>query len=144
MGGGGISNPSGAFSDAVEGGAHARVGLQLGVPLFPLALRAEGEAHRFEEKAGGGDTTVLAGTVSAVLALGGIGLVPYVLGGIGSYRTEASSGPVVAKRGYHAGFGVNVGALGLGAFAEVRIVNIPAGGMGDDTRFIPVTVGLRF
>ena len=143
--GGGLSQPSGDFADDVDSGLHGRVGLQVGVPVFPVSLRGEGELHQFSEKAGTDNTTtMLNGTLSAVLSLGGIGLSPYVIGGVGTYRLDSGVADPVTNRGVHGGFGVSLGALGFGGFAEIRLVNISGTGGADATRFIPLTVGLRF
>ncbi|MBU00944.1 MAG: hypothetical protein CME14_06715 [Gemmatimonadetes bacterium] len=86
---------------------------------------------------------MLNGTLSAVLGLGGIGLQPYLLAGIGSYRLDAGGTEgAQTNRGFHGGFGVGIGALGFGGFAEIRLVSI-SGDTGN-TRYIPVTLGLRF
>ncbi len=140
--GAGLSTPNGDFSDAVDAGLHGRVGLQVGVPVFPVSARAEGELHRFGEKATDDNTTMLTGTLSAVLSLGGIGLSPYVIAGIGQYRIDGSVGDAITKNGIHGGFGVSLGALGVGGFAEIRLVSISSD-VGN-RRYIPVTVGLRF
>ncbi|GIT52341.1 MAG: hypothetical protein Ct9H300mP15_25540 [Gemmatimonadota bacterium] len=55
------------------------------MPVFPVSLRGEGEIHQFSKPTGAENTTMLDGTLSAVLGLGGIGLQPYLLAGIGSY-----------------------------------------------------------
>ena len=145
MVGGGISSPIGDFADEVDGGKHGRVGLQVGVPVFPVSLRAEGEIHSFSEETGGDNATLINGTISAVLSLGGIGLSPYILAGVGSYRYDASAAEAVTQRGIHGGFGASIGALGLGGFAEVRLVNIDGSdGSGGDRRYVGVTVGFRF
>ncbi len=145
MVGGGISSPSGDFADAVDAGKHGRVGLQVGVPVFPVSLRAEGEIHSFSEATGGGKANLINGTISAVLSLGGIGLSPYVIAGVGSYRFDADAAEAaVTNRGIHGGFGVSIGALGFGGFAEVRLVNIDGDGDGDDSRYIAGTIGFRF
>jgi len=142
MVGGGISIPSGDFADAVDAGKHGRVGLQVSVPVFPVSLRAEGEIHSFSEATGGDKANLINGTVSAVLSLGGIGLSPYVIAGLGSYRFKTSAAEAVTNRGIHGGFGASIGALGLGGFAEARLVNID--GDGDDRRYIVSTIGFRF
>jgi hypothetical protein len=131
--GGGFSAPSGSIADAADPGFHLQASLQVAIPTLPLSLRGDGTFHRF-----------LAGAGSLVYHLPGVSLQPYILAGIGSYRTEA--GPVdetevVTDTGYHGGFGVAIGGLGFGAFAEVRYVQIQA----DQTaRVIPLTVGFRF
>ena len=140
---GGLSQPNGDFTNQVNTGLHGRAGLQVGVPVFPVSLRGEGEIHQFSKPTGAENTTMLDGTLSAVLGLGGIGLQPYLLAGIGSYRLDPG-GTEEAKtnRGFHGGFGVGIGALGFGGFAEIRLVNI-SGDTGN-IRYIPVTLGLRF
>jgi hypothetical protein len=142
MVGGGISSPSSDFADDVGSGQHGRVGLQVGVPVFPVSLRGEGEIHSFSEVTGGENAKLINGTISGVFSLGGIGLSPYVIAGVGSYRYDASAEDAVTNRGIHGGFGVTIGALGLGGFAEVRLVSID----GDDakTRYVAGTVGFRF
>ena len=144
--GAGLSQPSGDFADSVDTGLHGRVGLQIGVPVFPVSFRGEGELHKFSEKAGtDNSTTMLNGTLSAVVSLGGIGLSPYVIAGIGTYRLDDSSAAdAVSNRGFHGGFGVSLGALGLGGFAELRLVNISGTAGAGGTRYFPLTVGIRF
>ena len=78
-----------------------------------------------------------------ILGLGGIGLQPYLLAGIGSYRLDAGgTEEAQTNRGFHGGFGVGIGALGFGGFAEIRFVSIS--GDTRNIRYIPVTLGLRF
>jgi hypothetical protein len=142
MVGGGISSPNGDFADNVGTGQHARVGLQVGVLVFPLALRAEGEIHRFSEDSGSGKAKLINGAISGVLSLGGIGLSPYIIAGVGSYQYDATAAEAVTNRGIHGGFGVSIGALGVGGFAEVRMVTID--GADRDSRYVASTVGFRF
>jgi hypothetical protein len=143
MVGAGISSPNGDFADAVDAGKHGRVGLQVSVPVFPVSLRAEGEFHSFSEATGSEKAQLINGTISAVLSLGGIGLTPYILAGLGSYRyDESTTAEAVTNRGIHGGLGASIGALGLGGFAEVRLVNIS--GEDGDSRYVAATVGFRF
>ena len=145
MVGGGFSAPNGDLSNSADAGYHGKVGLQFAIPTLPIGLRGEGVIH----KLGAGsplvsDTDVLAGALSLVFTLPGIGLQPYVLAGIGSYRVTAGlagAQEAITNRGYHGGFGVAIGGLGLGGFAELRYVTIDAPG---SVRLIPLTVGLRF
>lgn len=145
--GGGLSQPAGDLSDQVDSGLHGRAGVEVGFPLFPLSFRGEGEIHRLPAATlADGNATLLNGSLSAVLSLGGIGVSPYALAGIGSYRLDYSSefglGEAQTNTGYHAGFGVTLGILGFGGFLEARFVNVSAD--AGDTRYIPVTFGLRF
>ncbi len=142
--GAGLSSPTGDLSNVVSTGYHARAGIQIGAPLFPLSVRAEGDVNRFPAVAGGsGQTTIADGTASLVLSLGGVGISPYVLGGIGRYRASYSGGGGTSTNtGYHAGVGLSFGILGFGGFLEGRFVNISAA--GGNARYFPITVGLRF
>ncbi len=145
--GGGLSSPVGDFGDVVESGYQGRAGIQLGFPLFPLSFRAEGEASRFPAKElSDGHATLLGGNLSAVLGLGGLGVSPYVLAGVGSYRLDFSDEidavGATTDVGYHAGIGVDLGLLGFGGFAEARLVNVSRD-VGD-VRTFPLTIGIRF
>ncbi len=144
--GAGLSEPSGNLSNVVNSGYHGTVGLQIGVPLFPLSARVEGDVNRFPAVGGGsGNLTIADGTVSAVLSLGGVGISPYVLGGLGEYHTSYGSelgGGSATDVGYHAGVGLSAGLLGFGGFVEARFVSIHA--TGGDLRYFPITLGVRF
>ena len=145
--GGGISSPNGDMGDLLESGYHGRAMVQLGIPVFPVSLRAEGAYHKFNAATGGGTMSQLNGALSAVLSLGGLGIGPYFFGGIGKYRQDFSSefalGDAVTESGIHAGFGVEAGILGFGAFVEARFVNVNRS-TGSDLRYVPVTVGIKF
>ncbi|MDX1493288.1 MAG: outer membrane beta-barrel protein [Longimicrobiales bacterium] len=142
---GGFTAPTGSLSDVADAGYHGQVGLFVSIPTTPLGLRGDGFFHRLgSPDAVLEDTQILGGTLSVVYDLPGIGLVPYLLAGLGSYQVEA--GPVGATvkssdTGYHGGFGVNIGAgTGVSAFAEIRYIKI---GGGSDATLIPLTFGLK-
>ncbi len=143
MAGAGLSSPIGDFGDVAEPGWHGLAGMQLGVPAIPVALRADGSYHSFGQAGANPSSSMLGGTLSLVLNLPGVGLVPYILGGVGSYRTtfDVSGSSAVSDSGFHGAFGVNIGALGFGGFGEVRFVNVSAS--GGDARFVSATLGLR-
>lgn len=142
--GAGFSAPTGHASSFADPGYHAQASLELGIPTIPVALRGDGTLHRLGSAgAAFADTEYLAGAASLVFVLPGVGLQPYVLAGLGKYRMKA--GPVGAAvtqtdTGYHGGFGVLIGGLGIGAFAEIRYVHI---GGASDSRLVPLTVGVR-
>jgi hypothetical protein len=141
MAGGGLSTPIGDFGDAAEAGWHLTGGMQLGVPAIPIALRGDGVYHSFGQASSAPSVDTLGGTLSLVFNLPGVGLVPYILGGVGTYRTTAEGLDAVSDNGFHAAFGVNIGAIGFGGFGEVRFVNINQS-VGD-ARFVTATLGLR-
>lgn len=144
MAGGGLSTPTGDFNDVAEVGYHGRLGLQMGAPAFPLAGRLEGEYHSFGQTTGLPEWSVLNGALSAVLELQGTGISPYFLAGIGRYRVKAELGAdetTSTETGFQGGFGVNIGALGFGGFAEFRVIQINT--EGSKIRYFPVSVGFR-
>lgn len=141
LGGGGVSTPVGTFGDAAEVGWHAEAGLQLSVPAVPIALRGDGGYHSFGEASPQPKTSMLAGALSAVVSLPGVGLVPYLLGGVGMYRRSVDGSEPTSDSGFHAAFGVDIGGGGYRGFGEVRFVNVSASGA--DTRFVTATLGLR-
>ncbi|MBM4184605.1 MAG: hypothetical protein FJ207_10390 [Gemmatimonadetes bacterium] len=143
LGGGGLGRPFGDFSDAAGSGWHALVGMQVSVPAIPIALRADGTYHSFAAPTGLPGSSMLAGAASLVVSLPGVGLVPYFLGGIGQYRVSLDQSGVdpVTDNGFHGAFGVNIGAMGFGGFAELRVVNVSQS--AGDARFLTATFGLR-
>lgn len=144
MGGVGFTAPTGDVSDAADPGYHLRAAMRMGIPTTPLALQADGTYHKLgSASATVTDTQVLSGALSVVFTLPGVGMQPYLLGGLGSYRVK--NGPVglsstMTDTGYHGGFGVTLGGLGLGGFAELRFVQING---PVKTRLIPLTFGFR-
>lgn len=143
LGGVGVGRPIGDFGDAAGTGWHALAGMQVGVPAIPIALRADGVYHSFGAPSGGSASSILAGAGSLVVTLPGVGLVPYFLGGVGQYRLSVDQTGVdpVTDNGFHGAFGVNIGAMGFGGFAEVRVVNVSQS--AGDARFVTATLGLR-
>lgn len=141
MVGGGLSSPTGTFSDFADAGLHGRLGAQFGVPTSTLRIRVDGEYHTFDQQEGQPDFDVLSGAVSFVFPLGGVGLSPYLLAGVGQYRVDADPGEPFTDSGYQLGFGVDIGALGFGGFVEFRYVQIL--NAGDDFQYFPLSVGFR-
>ena len=121
--------------DAVLPETHNRTG---------LSIRLDGDYHRLSEAGASFDpSSVWGGALDVVFALPGVGLTPYLLGGIGRYRV--SSGPAgmaapVIYSGFNGGFGVGLGSLAFGGFVEIRYVQLEG---GSGVRYIPLTVGLR-
>ena len=147
--GGGLSSPSGTFADGAKVGYQGRAGIQFGFPMFPVSFRAEGEVDRFSLKGGAGHWTTAAGTASAILSLGGVGVSPYLIAGLGEYHQTANlalgviSGSASSNDlGYHIGLGLKTGLAGFGGFVEARFVDIATS--GSHTRYFPISVGLSF
>jgi hypothetical protein len=119
-------------------------GLQLAVAALPIGLRADGAYHSFGQQGTNPATSILSGALSLVVTFPGVGLSPYVLGGVGAYRTsqDVSGLEPESDSGIHGAFGVDIGALGFGGFAEVRLVNVSTAGSGN-RRYVTATLGIR-
>lgn len=145
FGGLGVTQPLSDLSNAAGVGWHGNVGMQLGVASIPIRLRGDGTYHSFGEEGGNPKPKVLAGALSIVVPFPGVGLRPYLLGGIGAYRTTFSGDSIdeESDRGFHGAFGVDIGApTGLGGYAELRYVDIQSDAPGN-RRLISATLGLR-
>jgi hypothetical protein len=142
MGGVGLSNPMSDLRDVADVGWHAMAGMQLSVASLPVGLRADGTYHSFGDKAPFLSTNLLSGALSLVVTLPGVGLSPYILGGLGVYRTSFDgSSNTQSDSGFHGAFGVDIGSLGFGGFAEVRLVNVSTD--PGNRRFVTATLGFR-
>jgi len=141
MGGVGLSSPLGDFGSVAGVGWNANAGIQLAIPSIPIALRADGAYHAFGEDTPGAKVRMLTGALSAVFVLPGVGLGPYLLGGIGAYRRGVADEDGITDGGFQAAFGVNIGEeTGFGGFAEVRFANVNA--EGGDIRFVTASIGI--
>ena len=146
MFGGGFTSPQGDLQDSADPGWHVNAGVQIRIPTLPMSLRGDGQLHMLDARDSAyRETEFLSGSVSLVFTLPGVGLEPYLLAGLGSYRF--TGGTVTREQiersdtGYHGGFGVVMGQLGLGFFAEVRYVRIDQG--GEVVSMTPLTLGFR-
>lgn len=148
---GGPSHALGSLGDGTEMGYHVQLSAGLSVPLIPIALRVDGAWNQFPYSGTDGDVRILSGTANAVLSIPSLGITPYLVGGVGAYNQRADvpgTDPAAEEDGSTTDLGANIGAgvriglPGLSAFAEARLHNIF--GDGGATRFIPLSIGLRF
>ena len=100
--GGGVSLPEGDLGDAVITGWHALATAELASPMHPWGLRLDIAYNRFAfsdeaEAALGGEGNQSAGsaTLNVLYRLPKVTspVQPYVIAGLGAYRTECSFGP---------------------------------------------------
>lgn len=151
---GGPTMPLGALDDAVETGYNAQLSAALSVPLLPVGVRVDGMFNQFPEELEDGNFRVLSGTVNGILSLPMVGIVPYLIGGVGVYSSRfvhaEEEGADHAHEdegsttniGANIGGGVRVSLPGLSVFGEVRLHNLFS--KGDQVRFAPLSLGLRF
>ena len=155
---GGATVPSGSLNDRQNLGYNGLATLQLGVPTFPIQVRADLQYNSFGGKdfrnalnqaVDGADTRVISGSVNAVLALLQGPVKPYLIGGVGYYDTELKGTDATRKLGYNYGGGVKFGMSGASIFVEARLHQINdatfnVGGNRTTAKFIPVSVGIMF
>ena len=157
---GGVSVPQGELRDGATTGWHALATVSLSTLMQPLGLRLDIAYNRFDfsdarsdcscafSAAGGpGHQTVGSATLNATYRLPRTDspLSPYLITGIGAYRTECSLGSgcsAVTRYGWNAGLGTKLTGLGLRTFVEARFHSVVE--PGPDLHFFPVTLGLLF
>jgi hypothetical protein len=138
----GVSIPTGDFADSHKMGWNAAAGLDYRFPASNLGVRFEGLYNSFEGEGDGPRATIAGGTANLTYRLGGIGIQPYAIGGVGAYNTKVEGGRSETDFGINAGFGLNFPLGGLSTFAEARMHAVSAD--PEDIMFIPVTFGIRF
>lgn len=145
---GGPTFATGDLGEGLDMGYHAQVSASFSLPVLPVGLQADGMFTRF----GVSDTDdanmqLLSGSLNAVLNIPTVGIVPYIIGGVGFYNTkldiEGLDSESETDMGVNVGAGVRLGLPGIGGvFAESRLHNVF--GDGDSFRFVPVSLGIRF
>jgi hypothetical protein len=153
--GGGLTLPLADFGDAAGTGFHglAAVGFQ---PMnFPVGFQVDGMFQRLgaEDSPFVGDDVnfqILQGTANAVYKFQSsedTKIRPYIIGGVGLYNFKQTGDDVLGDPGSETDFGINGGAGfdfvagSVGLFVEGRFHNVFH--EGDNTNFIPITVGVR-
>ncbi|MGD8728829.1 MAG: outer membrane beta-barrel protein [Gemmatimonadota bacterium] len=139
----GLTNPMSDLNDVSDVGYHLMGGADLSVATIPVSLRADGAYDSFGEQGGNPRPTILSGALSLVVKFPGVGLRPYVLGGVGIYRTtvDSADSQAASDTGIHGAFGVDIGALGFGGFAELRLVDFERDSA--TFRYVTAMLGLR-
>lgn len=148
---GGLSLPQGDLSNASQLGWHALGTLNLQSPMLPMGLRLDAAYNRF---AGDGDVSTslgnfdvasLTGNFTYRLPMTNSPISPYVIGGMGAYRTSCSDAPDCGGSidfGWNVGLGFKMYALGLRSFVEARYHRTERG--TSDVHYFPLTLGLIF
>ena len=138
----GATMPIGDAGDAFDMGYHATVGLGVKPPLAPIGFRGELMYSQMESKLFNNiGSRMIAGIANVTYTV-----IPtaYAIGGLGMYNGSCSGSacPAGAEStndfGFNIGGGLNIPLTGLGVFIEARLHVI------DDTKIIPITVGIKF
>lgn len=152
--GGGLSMPVQDLRDGANTGWHALGTIALGAPMHPLGLRLDATYNRFAYTdrlrtalGGSGYQSVGSATlnVSYRLPMTDAPLAPYLISGLGAYRTSCSLGPGcegATSFGWNAGLGARLYLLGLRSFLEARYHRTENDGRY--ATFFPATLGFMF
>ena len=152
--GGGLSLPQGDVNDDVTTGWHALVTAALGSPMQPLGLRLDVAYNRFgfndqlQTALGGvGHLTTASATLNITYRLPKAtwSVSPYLIWGLGAYRTDCSLGPGCESRvryGWNYGLGAKFYFLGLRNFIEIRGHRTKS--RTSDVHYFPLTFGIMF
>jgi hypothetical protein len=147
---GGMSLPQADAGNSFESGFHGQVMLGFGMIALPVKLRADLSYHNFAAKddvvllENDDELRVISGAINAIATMGGIGVKPYLTGGMGLYNSEISNLESQTDFGINGGIGLEFSLTGLSAFLEVRYVNVFVGDDGSDISLVPITFGLMF
>ena len=151
--GGGIDNPLGNFNDAAKLGFHGLAAVSFVPEGSPVGFQVDGNYSQFS------DDTPLDVKFQMIYGTGNVvykfktseetQFRPYLIGGAGVYNFKLKGNDVPTgiddsqtKFGINAGAGFDFKAGSAGLFVEGRFHDVFTS--GDNTQFIPITVGVRF
>ena len=148
--GGGVGVPLGTYDDVVKVGWQGTAGISFVPRSLPFGIQVDGAYARFSDETPLDVTSQLIyGTANAVYKFQSSDATrfrPYLIGGGGVYNSKATGSD--APSGSSTEFGINLGAGfdfkagGAGLFVEGRWHNVFF--EGDNLKFFPVTLGIRF
>jgi hypothetical protein len=144
---GGATMPMGDVGDAVKMGYHATGIVTFSMPAMPVSLRADVSYNRNSWKDGvAGNVNGIWATANAQYTLPGVAIRPYLLAGVGMYRTggeiDGTKLDATNDLGINGGAGVRFNLGGLSSFAEARLHNVFT--EGSASRWVPVSFGFMF
>jgi hypothetical protein len=150
---GGVSVPEGDLADGVNTGWHALATIALSGLTQPLGLRVDAAYNRFAladvpgSPGGDGNLTVGSATLNGTyrLPMTNSPLSPYLIAGLGAYRSACSLGPGcegTIRYGWNVGLGTKLVVVGLRSFLEARYHRTARG--DSHVNFFPATFGIVF
>jgi hypothetical protein len=151
---GGLSLPEGDLAEGVNSGWHALGIGELSSPMHPWGLRLDVAYSRFgfsdevQSIVGGeGHQSTGSATLNFTYRLPKVTspIQPYLLWGLGAYRTDCSLGPGCESRvryGWNYGLGAKFFFLGLRNFVEIRGHRTKS--RTGDVHYFPLTLGIMF
>jgi hypothetical protein len=150
--GGGVSIPSGSFDDFAKLGWHGTAAVSFVPQNVPVGFQVDGSFSRLSDDSPAAlKSQLIYGTGNVVYKFKvaeETKFRPYLIGGGGVYNLDVKGDDAdpnaesVTKFGINAGAGFDFKAGSAGVFVEGRFHNVFT--EGDNTSFIPITVGVRF
>ena len=148
--GGGVAIPLGTYDEAVKIGWQGPAAVSFVPGGSPVGIRIDGNYSQFSDETPlDVKSQVMYGTVNAVYrfsASEGARLRPYLIGGAGVYHSRASGSDApdgsTTKPGVNLGAGFDFATGGASLFLEGRWHNVFL--EGDNLKFLPITLGVRF
>jgi len=152
--GGGIGIPLGSFDDVSKLGWHGLAAVSFVPNGSPVGIQFDGQFQQYKlDGTGNFKNRFLIGTGNIVYKFKTAEesrFRPYLIGGGGVYNLKTTGNVTpgtlfeggVTKFGINAGAGFDVKAGAVGLFVEGRFHDVFTS--GENVKFIPITVGIRF
>jgi outer membrane protein with beta-barrel domain len=154
--GGGLGIPLGTFDDFAKMGWMGLAAVSFVPNGSPVGIQFDGQYQQYKFDGGGSfKERFLIGTGNVVFKFKTSeesAFRPYLIGGGGVYNVKDTRSTTVGgvtstngsttKFGLNAGAGFDIKAGGAGLFVEGRFHDVFTS--GENTKFIPITVGIRF
>lgn len=144
----GATLPFGDYTDSFNSGYNGTVFLGVTPYGSPIGLRLDGMYNKLSGKGGIPDDRIIAGSANVVFNLPGVGIRPYLIGGVGYYnvKQDENLGPTadLNKVGFNGGAGAAFPLSGFSAFLEARLHYVPLDDPSVSPTFVPVTFGIVF
>jgi opacity protein-like surface antigen len=143
---GGVSLPQGDLAAGVNAGWHALGTIALSTLMQPIGLRVDVAYNRFEFSDVDGNQSVGSATLNGTyrLPMTNSPLSPYLIAGLGAYRTECSLGAgceAATRFGWNVGLGTKL-FVGFRSFVEARYHRTKRGDA--NVSYFPLTLGVMF
>ena len=152
---GGISLPQGSLGDGSDMGWHGLAALNFSSLMLPMGLRVDAAFNRFGSTETGVslgsdghyDVGSLTGNLTYRLPMTNSPLSPYLIAGMGAYRTSCNFGTSAScdastAFGWNAGLGVRMYFLRFRSFLEARYHSTERD--ASSINYFPLTFGVTF
>lgn len=148
--GGGLGIPLDTFDDLVKIGWQGTAAISFVPENLPVGIQIDGSFSQFSDETPFDiKSQLIYGTADAVYKFQSsedTKFGPYLIGGVGVYNSKTTGSDALGgsstKFGINAGAGFDFKVGGAGLFVEGRFHDVFTD--GDNLKFIPISVGIRF